>query len=115
MDRVKRNLGKILAWLLVGACAVINVMLFGSAAELPTLSGAGAAQADLGLYLVLRAIGIPVIIVSVVFVAATFFVRERGKGVAGVLRYNYGAGIMALVNGLIPMSIMYWLVAVWKH
>jgi len=115
MDRVKSNLGKILVWLLVGACAVINIMLLGSAVELPTLSGAGAAQEDFGLFLVLKAIGIPVVIVSVVSVVATFFVRERGKGLVGVLRYNYGAGIVALVNGLIPLGILYWLVAVWKH
>ena len=115
MDRVKRNLGKILAWLLVGACAVINFMLLGSAVELPSLSGGGAAQADLGLYLVLRAIGIPVVIVYVIFVAATFLVKDRGKGFAGVLRYNYGAGVVALLNSLIPLGILYWLVAVWKH
>lgn len=115
MDRVKKNLGKILAWLLVGVCAVINLMLLGSAVELPSLSGAGAAQADLGLYLVLRAVGIPVVIVSVIFVAVSFLVKDRGKGLAGVLRYNYGAGVVALLNSLIPLGILYWLMAVWKH
>jgi|SRR3989344_1912203 len=115
MDRVKRHLGKILAWLLIGVCSVINIMLLGSAVELPTLSGAGAAQADLGLYLVLRAVGIPVVIFSVVLVAATFLVKERGKGLAGVLRYNYGAGVVAIVNSLIPLGILYWLFEIWKH
>ena len=115
MELAKRNIGKILSWLLIVVCAAINVMLLGSAVELPTLSGAGAAQADLGLYLALRTIGIPVVIVSVVSVTATYFVRERSKGLAGVLRYNYGAGIVAFVNGLIPLGILYWLVAVWNH
>jgi len=115
MDRVKKNLGKVLAWLIVVVCSVINVMLLGSAIELPTLSGAGAAQADFGLFLVVRAVGIPVAIVSAIFVAATFLVKERGKGLSGVIRYNYGAGIVAFVNGLIPLGILYWLVEIWKH
>lgn len=115
MARAKRNFGKMLAWLIVGVCAAINMMLVGSAFELPTLYGAGAAQADLGLYLVLRAVGAPVVIISVVFIAATFLVKHRGKGLAGVVRYNYGASVVALLNSLIPLGILYWLVAVWKH
>jgi hypothetical protein len=90
-------------------------MLLISAVELPSLSGAGAAQADLGLYLVLRAVGTPVVIVSVIFIAATFLVKDRGKGLAGVLRYNYGASVVALINSLIPLGVFYWLMAVWKH
>lgn len=115
MGRMKKNLGKILAWLIVVACCVVNAILARSAIELPILTGAGAAQADFGLYLVVSVVGIPVAIVSGVLVAATFLVRERDKGLAGVLRYNYGAGIVAFVNSLIPLGILYWLVEIWKH
>ena len=109
------NLGKILAWFIVVVCSVVNVVLLGSAIELPTLSGAGAAQADLGLYVVVMAVGVPVTIVSGVFIAATFLVKERAKGLAGVLRYNNGACIVAFVNTLIPVGILYWLLEIWKH
>jgi len=115
MDHVKVTVGKLLGWLLVGACAVINVMLLRNAIDLPTLSGAGAAQADLGLYIVLRTIGIPVVIVSLAAITVTLFVRDRSKGSAGVLRYNYGIVVMAFVNILIPLGILYWLLVVWKQ
>ena len=112
---LKDNIGKLLGWLIVGACTVINIMLFENAIELPTLSGAGAAQADLGLYFILRGVSVIFVFVSVVVVSVSLLVRNRTRGLSGALRYNYGISIMAIVNGLIPLLILYWLVSVWKH
>lgn len=111
---MKANLAKIFAWFLIGAGFLLNLLLLREAVELPTLSGAGAAQADLGLYLVVNAIGVPIAVLSLVILVTGFLVRSRTKGFVGMLQYNYGIGIVAFINVLIPLSIWYWLVYLWK-
>lgn len=115
MNRVKENLGKILAWLIVGACAVINGMLLWNTIELPTLSGSGAAQADLELFLVSSGFGLLFAIVALGAIAISALVKDRDKGLGGVLRYNHCISIVAVANCLVPLLILYWLFAIWKH
>ena len=113
---MKDNAGKKLAWFIVGSCSVASVMLLGGAVVLPSLLGIYQIQKDIGLYFILSGVSVLSIIVFLAAVAVSLSVKDRAKGLSGVLQWNHGICIVAFVNGLIPLLILCVLApTLWKH
>ena len=116
MKHKNNNLGKIFAWFIVVFSSIVNVVLLGNAIKLAFLPDIEVAQAQFLLTYFVIYVGIPISIISAFLVAATLLVKKRNKGLAGVLRYNYGAGMVAFINSIIPLGILcmlYWFMEKW--
>jgi hypothetical protein len=105
---------RIVAWIVVGGCCIISVQLCWGVMRLPYLSGSGAAQADLGLFLILMPVIACFTAISFLLLTTTYFIKDRVKGVAGLLRYNNNVCAVALLNNLISLLFVFWLLFVWK-
>lgn len=73
-----RNEFSLVGMVLMAGCSLVTVLLLKEALELPYLSGAGAAQADFGLFMLTLAAGMPVAVVAAILLS-TWAIPMRGK------------------------------------
>ncbi len=106
-------MGIIIPWALFLIGFLFNLMLLYNAVTLPFLRGAGAAQADLGLFMLLMAIGIPIVIISLM-VLIIHIVRFKNGSILKVLNEQYGVAYATIINIAIPSCIAFWLFFIWK-
>lgn len=111
-----KNIGRIFAWFIVVSCSIVNIVLLWNFSKLYFIPDIEVAKAQFILTILVFYVGLPVVFMSAIFVVASIFIKERNKGLSGALRYNYGVGIVAFVNGFIPLvilCILYWYMEKW--
>jgi hypothetical protein len=99
----------ILGWGVMLTCAYISGSILWGALRLPSLTGSGAAQADLGLYLAARQFGLPVTLISIVVVTGALIAARRR--VVDVSSFYGFRALMALgvFNILVAPGVMAWI------
>jgi hypothetical protein len=102
-----RRIWSLLGWVTLVACAYVSGNLLWGAIRLPWLSGSGAAQADLGLYLAARHFGLPVTVISFIVVAAAVVARRR-KGPSWTVHGYRTFMALGLFNIVVAPGVMAW-------
>jgi Na+-translocating ferredoxin:NAD+ oxidoreductase RnfD subunit len=106
-------MGIIIPWALFLIGFFFNLILIYNAVTLPFLSGGGAAQADLGLFMLLMAFGIPIVILSAA-VLVIHILRFNKNSILNALNKQNGVAYATIINIAIPPCIGFWLFFIWK-
>jgi|SRR5450432_2131951 hypothetical protein len=104
---MRRRIWSLLGWGTLVACAYISGNLLWGAIRLPWLTGSGAAQADLGLYLAARHFGLPVTFISLIVLAAVVIARAR-RGLPWAVYGHRTFLALGLFNIIVAPGVMAW-------
>jgi hypothetical protein len=100
---------QLMGWVTIAACAFVSGNLLWSAVRLPFLSGGGAAQGDLGLFMACIYFGGPVALASLTATSIAWAASRRSRG-SGARFPGYRAFmIIGLVNVAVAPGVMAWL------
>jgi hypothetical protein len=105
---MRYRLLQVFGWVTLGACTFVNGALLLQTVRLPFLTGGGAAQADLGLFMATIIFGGPVVIVSLALVAIARRM-SRMAGCGSTTPFGYRAFILVgFTNIVVPLAVLAW-------
>jgi hypothetical protein len=94
---------------MIGACAYVGGALVWEAVQLPFQSGGGAAQGDLGLYMMAKLVALPLAAVSLGAIASAWAAsRKLNGGTAALPGYRVFV-VIGIINILVAPCVMAWL------